>query len=416
MIILYQIILYIIVIYALYFSISGFLAICKNKKIPQRHPPKYKFAILIAARNEEKVIAGLLESLDNQNYPKDLYEVFVIPNNCTDATEQIARDAGATIVLPDEHISAKRQALKYTMQQLAQREDIDAFAVFDADNIVHPDFLKRMNDALCHDGGKYRIAQGFRDSKNYGDNWISSGYSIFYWYQNLFFNRSRMILNGSASINGTGFILKKEIFLEHGFDTYTMTEDIEFTAQCAINRERILFVEDAVTYDEQPTNIHTSWTQRRRWSTGTMQCFKRYSGKLLGGFFRGKGLPCLDMFMNFAAPYIQIISFLLLVCRIAFSAFGIIVSDVISYFYSLGIIFFIATYIISIIMSAVIVMYNRKSLFQALTGVLLFPVFIIMWVPINITCLFVKSKKWTQIHHSRNIDSANLFEYSKDKE
>lgn len=416
MVICYQIILFLVVAYAAYFSITGILALMKNKRAPQRHAPKYKFAVLIAARNEERVIGGLLESLDNQNYPKDCYEVFVIPNNCSDETEQIARDAGATIVVPQTQISSKGQALQYAMKLLAERDDLDAFAIFDADNIVHPDFLKRMNDALCEKGGAYRVAQGFRNSKNYDDNWISSSYSIFYWYQNFFFNRARMIINGSASINGTGFILKKDVFLEHGFDTYTMTEDIEFTAQCALNQEKILFVEDAVTYDEQPIHTGTSWTQRRRWSTGTMQCFRRYAGSLLKGFFKGKGIPCLDMLMNFAAPYVQIISFILLICRICFGIFGIVVSDIISYFYSLGLIFFIATYIISVIMSSLIVIYNRKSLLKAISGILMFPIFIIMWIPINITCLFVKSKKWVQIRHNRNIDSSNLFEFSQDKE
>lgn len=413
MVIAYQILLFLVTGYALYFSISGLFALKSNHKKPTRHAPKYRFAILIAARNEAEVIGGLLESLNNQNYPKDLYEIFVIPNNCSDLTEQVAKHSGATIISPPPamKISAKGQALKYAMEILSEREDIDVFAVFDADNVVHPDYLKRMNDACCEGAG---VAQGFRDSKNYSDNWISGGYSIFYWYQNFFFNRARMIFNGSASINGTGFILKKDVFLKNGFDTYTMTEDIEFTAQCAINQEKILFVEDAVTYDEQPIHTGTSWTQRRRWSTGTMQCFKRYSGSLLGGFFKGKGIHCLDMFMNFAAPYVQILSFLLLICRICFSIFGVVVSDVISYFYSLGIIFLLATYIISIIMSTAIVLYNKKNPIKALPGILMFPVFIIMWIPINITCLFYKSKKWVQIQHNRNISADTLFSYGKE--
>ena len=260
----YYILFIFTLIYGFYFLFTGFFAFKnKNKKIIKRHNPKNKFAILIASRNEEDVIGELVESLKEQDYPKELYDIIVIPNNCTDKTEKVAKKAGATIMKCTVPVKSKGEVLRFAFEKLSKREDIDAYIVFDADNIVKKDFLRHMNNALC-DG--YRVAQGFRDSKNASDNWLSGSYSIFYWVQNFFFNKARMQMNGSSSINGTGFMIKKDVIDEFGFNTVTLTEDIEFTAQCAINNVKIVFVEDAITYDEQPVNFNASWKQRKRWS------------------------------------------------------------------------------------------------------------------------------------------------------
>ena len=211
-----------------------------------------KFAIVIAARNEEAVVGNLVKSILESNYPKDLFEVYEAVNNTTDNTAKVAKEAGAIVIDVKEKVKSKGEVLRYVFKKLRNRKDIDAYIIFDADNIIHPDFLARMNDTLCCG---YRVAQGFRDSKNISDNWISGSYSLYYYMQNFFFSKARMTMNQNASINGTGFMVKKELIDEMGFPTQTLTEDIEFTALCALRDERIAFVENAVTYDEQPVEF-----------------------------------------------------------------------------------------------------------------------------------------------------------------
>ena len=132
----------------------------------------------------------------------------------------------------------------------------------------------------CLESG-YNVAQGYRDAKNPSDNWLSGSYAIFYLFQNVFFNRARMSFKASSSINGTGFMIKKSLIDKNGFDTKSLTEDVEFTGQCALNNERIAFVEDAITYDEYPVKFGASWKQRKRWSSGMMECRKKYAWKLI---------------------------------------------------------------------------------------------------------------------------------------
>ena len=111
-----------------------------------RHPARTRFAVLIAARNEELVIGSLVNSLLTQNYPPELYDVYVIPNNCTDNTAQAAANFGAKVLECTVPVKSKGEVMRFAYNQLAGR-GYDAFCVFDADNVAHPDFLKEMNNA-----------------------------------------------------------------------------------------------------------------------------------------------------------------------------------------------------------------------------------------------------------------------------
>lgn len=405
---MFQFIYYIIFIptllYGLYFGLTGLFLFKKAKVHIGKHEPKHKIAILIASRNEEKVIGKLVDSLLKQKYPRELFEPFVIPNNCTDNTEGAAREAGASIIECKHKVSSKGEVLKLAFDKL-MNSDFDAFIIFDADNIVHPKFLSRMNDALCEG---YEVAQGFRDSKNPEDNWISGGYSLFYWGQNIFFSKARMGMNGSASINGTGFMVKKSVLKQYGFHPTTMTEDIEFTAQCALNGKKIVFVEDAVTYDEQPFNFKVSWKQRKRWTIGTYQCLVKYSWLLFKASIKRRNLACFDMSLFFLAPVCQVLGMILMAILLVYNWVGIQLNDLFSFMFAYRYVFFALSYLLSIAIAIFVVKYNKKEVKNSLTGIMTFPIFLITWIPINIVCLFTKKVKWEPINHTRDISIDNL--------
>ncbi|MDD3187068.1 MAG: glycosyltransferase family 2 protein [Bacilli bacterium] len=405
---MFQLLYYLIFIptllYGLYFGLTGLFIFREAKVKIGKHKPKNKIAILVASRNEETVIGKLVDSLLKQNYPRSLYEVYVIPNNCTDNTDQAARDAGASIIECKHKVSSKGEVLKHVFDVLLKK-DYDAFIVFDADNIVHPNFLSRMNDALCEG---YEVAQGFRDSKNPNDNWISGGYSLFYWGQNIFFSKARMSMNGSASINGTGFMVKRTVLEQYGFNPSTMTEDIEFTAQCALNGKQIVFVEDAITYDEQPFNFKVSWKQRKRWSIGTYQCLVKYSWKLFKASIKKRSLACFDMSLFFLAPVCQVIGMVLLGILLVYNWIGIRLNDLFAFMFAYRYVFFVLSYFLSVGIAIFVVKYNKKEVKNSLTGIMTFPFFLITWIPINIVCLYTKKVKWDPIKHTRDISIDNI--------
>ena len=158
---------------------------------------KHKFAILIAARNEEKVILNLIKSLNKQKYPNALYKTYVILNNCTDNTKEVVLKTNANI-LEVNNISSKGEALKYAYNYLSNDNTIDAYVIFDADNIVDNNFLNSMNESL---NNGYNVVQGFRKTKNINDNWLSSSYAIMYYIQGLFINKARFNLGNSKLRN-----------------------------------------------------------------------------------------------------------------------------------------------------------------------------------------------------------------------
>ena len=164
-------------IYGLYFIIVAIPVIFKKRHKKNIKEHFHYFEILIPARNEEHVIGNLINSLKKLNYDKSLYEITVVLNNSTDNTKEKVSSLGVNIYECKNKIKSKGDALKEVFASFDSREYIDAYIIFDADNVVDKDFLRHMNTSL---NNGYQVAQGFRDTKNISDNWISSSYALYY--------------------------------------------------------------------------------------------------------------------------------------------------------------------------------------------------------------------------------------------
>ena len=172
-----------IVFFTIYYFTISFFGIFGRKKEKKILTPKTSFAVIVAAHNEEKVIGQLIENLHLLNYPDDMYDIFVVADNCTDNTAKIATNAGAKAF---ERFNAREVgkgfAMEWMFNKLFQmKAKYDAVIIFDADNLVHPDFLMEMNSRYCK--GE-RLIQGYLDSKNPTDTWISGVFSISFWIVN----------------------------------------------------------------------------------------------------------------------------------------------------------------------------------------------------------------------------------------
>lgn len=402
--ILVMIINFISISYMLYYLVIAVFAFRKDK-VKLKNVIQKKFAVVIPARNEELVIGNLIQSLNNQDYPKDKYDVFVLPNNCDDNTEEVAKNNNAQIISCRNIITkSKGDVLRYAFKTL-EDDDYDAYLIFDADNIVHPDFIKEMNDTLV---SGYRVAQGYRDSKNPKDSWISSSHSLHYIIQNYFMNRARNNINRSCFVNGTGFMISKDYLKENGYNSLTITEDIELNVNCGLNNERIAFVESAVTYDEQPITFEVSWKQRKRWSVGTLQCLKSYWNKIIKDILKNKNFGSIESIMFLTAPLVQLIGTFNIVLQVAVDFF----TDRKINYVSKAILLTLY-YISNIMLTIGIVKISQKQIKNYVKGIILLPLFYLSWVPINIVALFEKKSSWERIEHTRTIslDSILAFNY-----
>ena len=371
----------------------------RRGKNPEAEPSR-RIAAVIAARNEAGVIGPLVKSLMKQDYPRELYDIYVVPNNCTDDTEAVAAAAGAKILRVTGEIRSKGDVLKQAFAQLTAMGEYDAYCVFDADNLVDPGFFRAVNDARA---AGYHVAQGYRDSKNPYDSWMSGSMTVFYWFMSGMYNESRARLGLSCALNGTGFMVSDEAVRTVGWNTQTLTEDLEFTGLAAIHGYKIGWMPNAVAYDEQTSGLWASCVQRRRWTAGSVQCMKRYVGPLLkkrtpssvdvailflGNMMALVGLPpacwgAWDVLRRMLAEPGQVAQILLpLLGALAFSWVG--------------------CSLMALVMFALHGKLNRRCV----PAILLFPVFLFTWAPINLYAVLTPPPKWKVIAHTRAIERA----------
>ena len=263
-----QVLVWIINMFWLYQFVISITSLIKFKEKPMLTDKEHRFIIALPANNEESVIGNLIKSLQMQDYNKALYDIYVIADNCTDGTANVARENGAIVYERfDEDKKTKGYALNWFLDKMKdKKDDYDALLVFDADNVVDKNFLNVMNKKLCQ--GEV-LVQGYRDIKNPTDTWVSGGYAIFYWTMNRLYHLARYNMGLSPLINGTAFMVKWDILIDEGWNTKTLTEDIEFALINISKGVKLGWAKDAIVYDEQPLTFKQSWKQRERWSVRT---------------------------------------------------------------------------------------------------------------------------------------------------
>ena len=263
------------------YKITGIFFTRKFKEAKQNH----KYAILVAARNEETVIGNLIDSINKQDYPRELVTVFVVADNCTDNTAQIARELGAVCYErfdPDHR--TKGYALQFLVENIRRDYGIDSFEgyfIFDADNLLKEDYITRMNESF--DAGQ-KIITSYRNTKNFGDNWISASYGV-HWLRTIRNeHRARSLFHLATRIQGTGFLFAHEL-IKNGWNYVSLTEDRAFCADAVAQGYQISYNNDAEFYDEQPVDMKIAWRQRVRWSKGHLQALVETGPKLLKHIF-----------------------------------------------------------------------------------------------------------------------------------
>lgn len=386
-----------------------FLGTLKHCKIKIKGELKqHSIGVVISARNESSVIGNLIDSVLANDYPKELLRIFVIADNCNDDTAQIARDKGCIVIERfNTELVGKGYALNYLFTKLHTEEkfaDIvpEAYIVLDADNVIKPNYISEMNKAF--DSG-YDMVTSYRNSKNFGKNWITSGYGYWFLHEARHLNNSRMMLRTSCAISGTGFLISSDVVKEYdNWNFFTLTEDIQCSTAYALSGRKVGYCSTAELYDEQPETFRQSWRQRERWAKGFYQVFGKYGGKLIVGFFRR--FACWDIFTTiFPALFITLLSVITLPTTsiVAWcmgdtaNALSAIFALLIGLGYMYGIIFILALTVCLTEWKKI-----RTSWWKKILYMFTFPLFMATYIPISICALF-KKVKWQPIIHTENV-------------
>lgn len=374
-----------------------------KKEKPHKPVELHRYAVLISARNEELVIGNLLDSISAQDYPSRLVRVFVVADNCTDETAKVARAHGAIVYERfNDKLVGKGYALEYLLDRIGEEygDVFDAYMVFDADNLLSEDYIRCMNETFS-DG--YRIITSYRNSKNYGDNWISAGYALWFLREAKYLNNARYLLGTSCAVSGTGFLFSREILKScGGWPFHLLVEDIEFTIHNVVSGEKVGYCPRAVLYDEQPTKFSQSWKQRMRWARGYIQILRKYGGDLLHGIFAKRSFSCFDMTMNIAPAVI--LSFLGIIINVGAAVYSVLNgggTDVLLQSFGQLI---LNTCLMMFIIGAITTISEWKNIYCSTPKKILyaftFPLFMLTYLPICIVALF-RPVKWEPIVHDR---------------
>ena len=282
---IYDILSVLITVMLAYHSVYFIIGIFKTKKF-KKAKVKHKYAILIAARNEEKVIGNLLDSIAKQDYPRDLLTTFVVADNCTDSTAAIARKKGAICYERfNDQDKTKGFALEFLFNNIESDYGINSFEgyfIFDADNLLNTNFVSKMNDAF--DSGE-KIVTSYRNTKNFDEKWIASTYALHWIRSSRTSHRARSYLGLATNIQGTGFLFANEI-VKNGWHYTSLTEDRALTADVVSNGYMISYQDEAIFYDEQPIKVKVALRQRLRWSKGHLLAFLESGPKLFKNIFK----------------------------------------------------------------------------------------------------------------------------------
>lgn len=278
----------VMMVYQLYLNCFAYR---RREKDYAEHEPEARFLVLVPAHNEEKVIGDIIDNLSRMDYPRELYDFYIIADNCTDNTAQVARDAGAQVLEthrdgPDAP-TGKPIALKKALDMLGDyHKRYDLMMVFDADNLMDVNMFREINSQY-QDKGHPDFIQCYLGCKNKGGI-IAWFYYTSYVVVNRFTQLAKNRLGLNASIGGTGFAVSTAYLQARGgWSTMSLTEDFEMQVEATLAGRRILWNHYTRVYDEKPTSIGASFRQKMRWSQGYTYVAVRNTRKVFAALRQG---------------------------------------------------------------------------------------------------------------------------------
>ena len=365
----------------------------KTKLIAKRH----SFAIIVCAHNEENVVGNLLTSLAEQTYGQAGYHTFLLADHCTDATAAIGRKFN-NVTVWERNIGArtgKGAVLRWGIELIRKEtgNKFDSYIVFDADNVATPNFVEEINKCFCT-GAK--LVMGNRKALNPYASIISSWYTIYWQTVDCLYCRPRSNLGLAAIISGTGFAFKDELLGSEGWNTTSITEDIEFSMGQNLKGVFAVYWESAVFYDEQPTNLATMLSQVRRWCTGNFQIAAKFRKPWWKHFCQHPNLKLIDNFIPIFLAVMFGFYLILNFCWLFYNG-----AQDVNPFGLIDIIWWSFLYILSIGVSYGVIKYSTFNLNRMLPGILTSGIYCIIFSLIAVYSLFKPVKSWKPIEHGK---------------
>ena len=283
----------------------------KDERPPYYYPPEKSFAVIIPAHNEGAHLSQTIGSLKSCLYPEELLCIFVIADNCTDDTSEVAVSCGANCLVREEPtLRGKNNALRWGLERI-DLEKFDAVAILDADTTVEPNFLEALNDYFCAGHRAVQVPYRIRGEENTPFGILQE---VGNTAENLLFYGGRRKLGLSTFLRGNGMGFSREFLEEFPFNEKSVVEDLEYTARLLDSGEKIEFAIETGVVAATPPDLASSFSQRIRWASGTFGVYFRHIPRFLWKGIFQKRRDLLEVtvgFLTLSRPLLLYLSLIL---------------------------------------------------------------------------------------------------------
>lgn len=410
-------ILIIKIVAGIFFLIAVFLFFIERWMMTKNNLPVVKqeinrhFCILIPARDESKVISGLLDSIEKQTRKIDSKDIYCIVEEKTDPTVNICQSRSINVIYRRD-LTKKRKG--YALDDavdaiLKMKKHYGAYFIFDADNVLEPTFIEEM-EKTYEEG--YDIGIGYRNCKNGNDSMISACSALTFTMINTLGNDRKRKTTQTMTISGTGFYIRGSwIEKWQGYPFHSLTEDYELTLYAVLHGLTTTYNKSAIYYDEQPIHYRTTVTQRVRWIKGYMESRKKYIPEIKKQRKR-KNPNIASQWQETIGvmPYVlAIVGFALYMIALIGQAIHQYQAQNPTWYHPL--LFLVVLLVILYIILSIFTGYMIKqenTYFQLkpkiiIQTILFYPIYLLTYVSCAIRALLTKKVKWQKIDHHRNI-------------
>ena len=281
-------------LYLLTLAVAAFLP-CPRAP---REPAQLRLVVLVPAHNEEEHLGRCLASLSQQTHPRDLHDVVVIADNCTDRTADVARAHGADVLVRDDPESpGKGRALRWALDQiLTGAASADVIVMVDGDSVADPDMLWRLAGAIEAGADVAQADYRVLDPAGASAQLVATGFLLFHRLR----FAGRAALGLPANLVGNGMAFKREVLQRVPWAAFTSVEDLEYTLMLRVAGVTPVFAPDAVVCGPVPASRRALRNQRARWEGGRIYLLAIWLGRLVGGAIRRRDWALLDAAVDLA--------------------------------------------------------------------------------------------------------------------
>ena len=242
-----------------------------------------RLGVVIPAHNEEEGIATTLCSIFAADTTTPV-PVFVIADNCTDQTAQVAEAMGAKVLVrnnPEQR--GKGYALDWFIREHhACFGHLDALCFVDADVHMHPDFFSQMAVALAQEN--VHVVQGFNGVSNPMGSWRTALTAAAFHTFNHLRPAGSFRLFGSTVLKGNGMAFRTHVLQRYGWPAHGQAEDLEFSIQLAKDGIPVAYQSSAIATSEMTISRKQANAQRSRWEAARIALSITYLKQALSHF------------------------------------------------------------------------------------------------------------------------------------